>query len=91
MSIDWVLGILIAAQAGLLTFYIHHIIACNRRDNIRAQENLHINTQLASINESLRRVQVDIGNHETGLRGQVHKLASDISPYIINEQKRRER
>lgn len=89
MSIEWTLGILIAAQAGLLSFYIHHIIACNKRDRDRAAENLQINTTLAKITESLRRVEMDIGTHETGLRGQVHKLASDISPYVIREQKRR--
>lgn len=91
MSIEWILGILIAAQAGLLSFYIHHIIACNKRDRDRATENLQINTTLAKITESLRRVEVDIGTHETGLRGQVHKLASAISPYIIYEQTRRDK
>jgi hypothetical protein len=89
MSIEWILGVLIAAQAGLLSFYIHHIIACNKRDRDRAAENLQINTTLATIVESQRRMARDIGDHETGLRGQVHKLASDISPYVIREQQRR--
>lgn len=88
MSIEWTLGVLIAAQAGLLSFYIHHIVACNKRDRDRAAENLQINTTLAKITESLRRVEVDIGTHETGLRGQVHKLAGAISPYIIEQQRR---
>lgn len=91
MSIEWILGILIAAQAGLLSFYIHHIIACNKRDRDRAAENLQINTTLATITASLRRVEQDIGTHETGLRGQVHKLASAISPFIIMEQMRHEK
>jgi hypothetical protein len=86
VSIQWVLGILIAAQAGLLSFYIHHIIACNTRDNIRAKENEQIKTSLAGITEVLRRVQTDIGTHETGLRGQVHQLASDIAPYVVRSQ-----
>lgn len=89
MGIEWVLGILIAAQAGLLSFYIHHIVACNTRDRIRAKENEQINTSLAGITETLKRVQTDIGTHETGLRGQVHKLASDIAPYVIRAQRER--
>ena len=87
MSIEWILGILIASQAGLLAFHVQHILACNKRDRDRAIENQEINTTLATITESLRRVEVDIGTHETGLRGQVHKLASDISPYVIRSQK----
>lgn len=89
MSIEWVLGLIVAAQAGLLSFYIHHIIACNKRDRDRAAENLQINTKLATITEALRRVELDIGTHETGIRGEIHKLIKDISPYIVREQKRR--
>lgn len=89
MSIEWILGMLLAAQAGLLSFYIHHIIACNRRDQTRADENLLINTKLATITETLRRVEVDIGTHETGIRGELHQLIKDVSPYIVREQKRR--
>jgi len=89
MSIEWVLAVVVAAQAGLLGFYIKHIIDCNRRDLTRAIENLHISTTLATITESLRRVQLDIGDHGSGLRGQVHKLASDITPYVIREQMKR--
>lgn len=83
MSVEWVLGILVAAQAGLLSFYIHHIIACNKRDRDRAAENLQINTQLAAITEALKRLQTDVGTHETGLRGQVHALRNEVSPFII--------
>jgi hypothetical protein len=89
MPIEWILGVLIAAQAGLLSFYIHHIIACNKRDRDRAAENLQINTTLATIVESQRRMALDIGDHEKGLRGQVHRLSNDISPYVIREQQRR--
>lgn len=88
MSLEWVLGILLAAQAGLLSFYIHHIIACNKRDRDRAAENLQITKELAAITESLRRVQTDIGTHETGLRGQLHRLSNDIGPIIVMERLR---
>jgi hypothetical protein len=89
MSIELVFGLLIAAQAGLLSFYIHHILSCNRRDRVRAAENQAINVQLATIAGALERVQTDIGDHNSGLRGQVHRLASDISPYVVREQGRR--
>ena len=90
MSIELIFGLLIAAQGGLLSFYIHHIIACNKRDRERAAENLQINMKLATITEALRRVEVDIGTHETGIRGEIHKLIKDISPYIVREQRRGE-
>lgn len=41
---------------------------------------------LAELTTNMRRVIVDIGDHDSGLRGQVHKLASDISPYIVRRQ-----
>ena len=91
MSIEWVLAILISAQAGLLIFHVQHILACNKRDRDRATENQQINTTLATITATLHRVEQDIGTHETGIRGALHKLRSEISPYIIMAQQRLER
>lgn len=90
MSVEWVLGILLAAQAGLLSFYIHHIVACNKRDRDRAAENLQITRELAAITEALKRMQTDIGTHETGLRGQLHRLSNDIGPMIVMERLKRQ-
>ena len=44
---------------------------------------------LGEISADLKRVKEDIGDHDSGLRGQVHQLASDISPYIVRSQHRR--
>lgn len=43
---------------------------------------------LAAIVVKLDRVIDDIGDHESGLRGSVHKLRNDISPYMIRAQGR---
>lgn len=48
-----------------------------------------VGEDIAVIKSLLLRIQQDIGTHETGLRGQVHRLASDITPYILSQQQER--
>lgn len=82
-SILWLFGtiisVLLAVMAGMAGWIFHHSRDC--RDFRVATA-----ASLATILTKLERVQEDIGDHSSGLRGQVHKLASDISPYIIRSQ-----
>lgn len=43
------------------------------------------------MNAKLDRIIQDIGDHDSGLRGQVHQLTDDISPYIVLAQMRLQR
>lgn len=78
MSIDWVLGILITAQAGLLGLYIKHILDCNARDRLRNEQNAEINQKLAVIISTLSNVTMEIGSHDTGIIGQLHRYSKSI-------------
>lgn len=46
---------------------------------------------VADIRAKLDRLERDVGTHETGLRGQIHKLSSDITPFIIWAQVEQQR
>lgn len=85
-TILWLFGTVIGVQT-LVLAAIGSMFWTHNRDcgHVRVQQA----TLLGQILADLRRVQQDIGDHNTGLRGQVHKLASDISPYVIREQQRR--
>lgn len=63
----------------LFALWWHHASTCGRTSE-----------DIAVIKGMLGRIERDIGTHETGLRGQVHKLASDISPYIVRSQMERQ-
>lgn len=47
--------------------------------------------QVAQMNADLKRVVLDIGTHESGLRGQIHALRNEILPLIVVSQMRKER
>jgi hypothetical protein len=45
----------------------------------------------ATIDERTKHMQLEIGTHETGLRGSVHKLRNDISPFVVWAARKMER
>lgn len=68
MTIEMILRILIAAQSGLLGMFIWHLFKC--RDT---------RVELATMRALMERVVQDIGTHDTGLRGTVHKTANEVT------------
>jgi hypothetical protein len=44
---------------------------------------------VAVLKEQMRSAKDEIGDHETGLRGSLHKLRGEVTPYILKEQMRR--
>lgn len=78
MSVEWVIGVIIAAQSGLLCFYIKHILDCNARDRLRSKENAEINSKLAVIISTLSNVTMEIGSHDSGMIGQMHRYSKAI-------------
>lgn len=68
MDIDSVVKILIGCQAGLLGMFIWHLFKC--RDT---------RVDIAAIRGSIERIQRDIGDHEHGMRGQLHEHAQALT------------
>jgi len=62
MELEAVVTILIGSQAGLLGIFIWHLFKC--RDT---------RVDLASIKQSLAIIQHEIGDHDRGIRGEMHQ------------------
>jgi hypothetical protein len=84
----WILGtmttIVLFALGGIFAWIRTHSQHCSER-------HVEASREFGSISTKLDRVITDIGDHDSGLRGQVHGLANQISPLVIAEQMRRER
>lgn len=50
-----------------------------------------VGEDIAVIKQIVADTKKEIGDHDTGLRGSIHKLARDISPYVILAQHKLER
>lgn len=82
----WILGtlitILLFALGGVFAWIRSHSQHCS-------QWHVQASREFGSISTKLDRVIADIGDHDSGLRGQVHDLSNHISPLVIAEQIRR--
>lgn len=83
MSVEAILGVIIACLAGLLLFYIQHIVACNARERQRAKDHAELSTQLAVISSTINDIKDEIGDHESGMRGQLHDHSGTLSQLVL--------
>lgn len=54
-------------------------------DHIKDDNKAH--ERVAVVESKIERIEKDIGDHESGIRGWLHKLSNDVSPYIIKKQR----
>lgn len=73
-AILWMFGIVITVQLAVVGFIVKalwdHVEACK----VTA-------SSLASLNTNVARIMVDIGSHESGLRGQTHDHAGVLTQH----------
>lgn len=67
----WVLGTLVLCLGALAGLFWRHIEHCRE-----------VHADLAEIKADLKHVMADIGTHETGIRGTVHKTSNML---IVHE------
>lgn len=72
----WIIGTLVLISASINGF-----IAKAMFDHIK--ECREFRAEVAGMNADLKRVQQDIGTHETGLRGSVHELRNRVTPVVL--------
>lgn len=75
----WVLMTALGALGTLITVGIYMIASHFREDHLRAE-------RLAVAENEIKNVKAEIGDRKSGIRGWLHELANDISPYIIRKQ-----
>lgn len=63
----WILGGLLLAFTAIAGALWRHVEHCKE-----------VHTKLAEIGSDVRRIKEDIGTHETGMRGTVHKCANRL-------------
>ena len=68
----WVLGGQLAMIVGLFKLWWDHVKECRARVANDAVMRADIN-----------RLLTEVGDHETGLRGSMHKLRQDMSPFAL--------
>jgi hypothetical protein len=74
------IGIVITLLVALLGLLLNHISQCSR-----------FHERLAKMEAEMQSVKAEIGNHETGIRGNLHELRNQISPMFVDFQRRQER
>jgi hypothetical protein len=79
-SILWLFGTVI----GLQTAVIGGIVAAISQHSRDCRDfRATLAGSVADIKSKLDRVERDIGTHETGIRGQIHKLRGEITPFVV--------
>lgn len=68
-----------ACIAGIFALFIKHMIDCRDHREI-----------VAGMANDVKRMVEEIGTHETGLRGRVHKLENILTPDFIRWQREQE-
>lgn len=71
-----IIGVLTTIIGGMAVWIISHSRDC-RDFRVQTAESL------ASILAKLDRVQKDIGDHDSGLRGAVHELSDKVMPFVL--------
>lgn len=75
----WAFMVLLGALGALLSIGIAMIVRHFRDDQLRAE-------RLAVVEHDVQGIKSELGDHDSGLRGWLHRIASDISPYILKRQ-----
>lgn len=83
----WLFGTVIGIQtlvlAGIVGAIWNHVNECKA---FRAT----LAAAVAEIGTNMKRMQEDIGTHDSGMRGDIHQLRDFVTPYIIRSQMERE-
>ena len=79
MSVEAVLIILASCNAGLLGLLVWHLFKC--RDT---------RIDIATIKGSIARIEHDIGDHERGIRGQLHQQAQALTRHELDLERVRD-
>lgn len=70
----------------LFTLWWHHALMCKGLSQFTSKDVEAISRDVAVIRSILERVQEDIGTHDTGMRGDIHKLRQEVTPFVIEAQ-----
>lgn len=73
-SLLWAFGLIAAALVGLGGILWRHMVSCSK----------DVAVPLAQLVERVSAIQKEIGDHETGIIGQLHRYSKEI--VVLNER-----
>lgn len=68
------------ALAALFSMLIGHINHCREVQRV-----------LGELAAAVKRIETEVGTHETGIRGQIHQIRGLITPVLLDYQQRHEK
>jgi hypothetical protein len=74
------IGIVITLLIALLGALLYHISQCAA-----------FHERVAKMESEVTAIKKEIGDHESGIRGSLHKLRGEISPLLIEYDRRQDR
>lgn len=79
ISTESIFGVLITCILALAGLWVKHILDCRDRDKQRADEHADVLAALAAISSSQGQMQEELGTHDTGIIGQLHRYSKIIT------------
>lgn len=73
------IGIVITLLVALLGLLLNHISQCSK-----------FHERMATMESEMQDVKREIGDHDSGLRGNMHRLRNEITPLMLEYQRRNE-
>jgi hypothetical protein len=74
------IGIVITLLVALLGLLLNHISQCSK-----------FHERMAATEAEVRGIKQEIGDHDTGIRGSLHRLRNEVSPLLIEYDRRQDR
>jgi len=91
MTNEAIFGVLISVLVGLCIGFFMHVKEDRDHRIHQARENGELRALIEVIRKDLSHISVEVGNHDTGLRGSLHRLRNEINARLMmldNERRR---
>lgn len=83
-AVLWVVGTLVSLVLALGAMLLSHFKDCR---DFRVK----MSADMATLQADVKRVINDIGDHDSGMRGDIHDLRATVSPFVAWAERQQER
>lgn len=83
MDNEAIFGVLISVLIGLCVGFFFHVKEDRDQRIQQAKENGELRALIGVIQKEVSHVSQEVGGHETGLRGALHRLRNEINARLI--------
>lgn len=83
MSNEAIFGVLITALIGLSVAFFFHVKEDRDQRVKQAEENGQLRALINVVQAQLSHLSTEVGGHDTGLRGSLHRLRNEINQRLL--------